>query len=152
MLGKIIGTFFPPALQMCSYASSFLPEHVLLYGIKNHIHKAATHHAYFKVCPLYVYGVGVCWGVCMRFSGLILGEILGVIQDYLGIVGKNYWDNFFRRPCKCVHMHPLFFLSVCFRTASRIISIRPLPTALTSESVHGMFMEWRNNTKSFSNI
>ena len=72
--------------------------------------------------------------------------------DYLGIVGKNYWDNFFRRPCKCVHMHPLFFLSVCFRTASRIISIRPLPTALTSESVHGMFMEWRNNTKSFSNI
>ena len=77
----------------------------------------------------------------MRFSGLILGEILGVIQDYLGIVGKNYWDNFSRRPCKCDHMHPLFFLSVCFRTASRIISIRPLPITFTSESVHGMFME-----------
>ena len=62
LLGKFIGTifraiFFPPALQMCSYASSFLPERVLSYCVKNHIHKAATHRAYFRVCSRYVYGV-----------------------------------------------------------------------------------------------
>ena len=83
------------------------------------------------------------------FSGCSKKWCKGLFEgDYLG----DYWNIFFRQPCKCVHMHPLFFLSVCFRTTSRIISIRPLPTALTSVSVHVMFMDWRNNTKSLSNI